>query len=224
MGVLSKQIKEQLGSMSIPDFYKNNTILFLNKFKNPDDKCNIVPISDIFIGGVYFILYLDDSNWMKYSPVFVVEYKMRKMIFGVNFNFLPLEIREAFFDKILINLTDNQQMLNISLELVYKQLIRFGFEYSIVEYDISRIKAVYHIDISMLSNFIYSGHPKNKYDPNKLYSIWEKKLSTKEARHKEMTQTVLSDFYEVKKDLLDEMSVLKEHFNRFKRNQDKYGR
>lgn len=223
-GILSKNIKEQIKSVSIPTFYKNNTILLLNKYKNPDNTCKVVPISDIFNGGIYFVLYLDESNWMRYSPIFVVEYKMKKMVFAVNFNFIPLEIREAFFNSLIINLTDNRQLSEVSLETVYKMLIRYGFEYSIVEYDINRIKVVYQIDISLLPNFIYSGHPKNKYDPLKLYDIWAKKLADKEERHQQMTKTLLTDFYEAKSDLDSEFGIMKEHFKRFKRNQDKYGK
>jgi CRP-like cAMP-binding protein len=53
-------------------------------------------------GGFYFIHYKDDSNWMRYSPVFVVDFKKFNniiMIMGVNFNFIPIEVRETIFDE-----------------------------------------------------------------------------------------------------------------------------
>jgi hypothetical protein len=34
-----------------------------------------INISDIYPGGFYFLHYMDDSNWIRYSPVFIAEFK-----------------------------------------------------------------------------------------------------------------------------------------------------
>lgn len=219
MGLVYNKIK----SYDVVSYYKDNTEFFYNQYINNTSKdVRSIPINGMFSGGLFFLFYMDESNWMQYSPIFLVEYK-DKMLFAVNFNFIPFEIRAAIFDDILLNFNDNNQFSNITFESMYKLLYKYGYEYAIVEYSISRVRAVYHIDISLITEFIYSIYPKNKYDPYKLYDIWSKKIKTKEARHQELIKTIVSDFYNTKADIIDESNELKGKFQRLKRNQDKFG-
>lgn len=220
MGILSEKIKED-SKGNISEYFKKNTFDMYQRYKSPDSVCQISSISDIRIGGFYLIIYDDDSNWMKYSNVFICDMRMKKLLYGINFNFIPLEIREQIFNKYLINLEDNTQLSDINFEKCYKELIKYGFEYAIVEYDISNIKKVLEIDISILPEFLYSTYPTNKYDPNTLYSIWMKKLQTRDERHQELIKTIVSDFYQTKDILIESMNVLKGHFKRLQKNQRK---
>ena len=221
MGILSENIKINSDG-NIPKYFKQNSFNMFKKYKNPDDTCKSVAISDITNGKFYLLFYADESNWMNYSPIYVCDIRGMKMIFAINFNFIPIEIREQIFDKYIVDLEDNEQLAGVNFERAYKELIRYGFEYAIVEYDIKRIKAVLQIDISLLPEFLYSTYPSIKYDPNNLYKIWLAKLKTREDRHQEMINTIVSDFYEAKDTLINEMSVLKGHFQRLKRNNDKF--
>lgn len=220
MGILADKIKDDSNG-SISEYFKTNSYNLYKKYQNPDDTVQNISISDITNGGFYLLFYLDESNWMRYSPVFVCEIRYN-IFFSMNFNFIPLEIREQFFDKYIINLEENDQLSEIKFERCYKELIRYGFEYAIVEYDIKKIKAVLKIDISILPEFLYSSYPAVKYDPNKLYDIWSKKLKDREQRHQELIKTIVSNFYETKESLISEMTVLKNHFTRLKRNQEKF--
>ena len=61
-----------------------------------------VKVQDIFPGGFYFFHYQDSSYWMKWAPVFVADYKKfsnKIIIFALNFNMIPLEVRVLIFDK-----------------------------------------------------------------------------------------------------------------------------
>ena len=59
----------------IVDFYKNNSIFMVDKYTKSDDMCTSLSIRDIVPGRFYFFHYEDPSNWMRYSPVFVVDYR-----------------------------------------------------------------------------------------------------------------------------------------------------
>ena len=47
--------------------------------------CDAISISEISVGNFYFFHYHDPSNWMKYSPIFCVDYrKVKDMIIILN--------------------------------------------------------------------------------------------------------------------------------------------
>ena len=150
---------------------------------------------------------------MKFSPVFVVDFKKFNniiLVYAVNFNFIPLEIRSIIFDKYIGNSEMNKDIdLNINYDGVYSELIKYGFEYALVEYNLSQIVRYHRIATPYLSTFLYSQHPINKYDPNKLYSIWVKKLETREQRHKEMLHSLANDFMKLDSDISDDVSGIK---------------
>ena len=80
---------------------------------------------------------------------------------------------------------------------MYSELLKVGFEYSLVEYNSAQIKFVHKISLNILPRFLYHQHPINKYDPNKLMSIWEAKLSGREQRHKEIMLMTLDEMYNI---------------------------
>ena len=212
---------------SISSIYKENTMFFYNAYsKSSKDVLNI-PLSKIQLGGFYFIHYQDDSNWMKYSPIFVVDFKKFDkliIIYGINFNFIPLEIRASIFDKYMVKEDfDGNRLLPVNYEAVYKALLKYGYEYALVEYNLAQLQLAHKIDVSLVPKFLYSGHPINKYDPIKLYSIWKKKLETREKRHQEMMTTIISDFYDISAELSKDYDMLSEHIKRVRKNYEKYG-
>ena len=72
--------------------------------------------------------------------------------------------------------------------------------------------------------FLYSGHPKNKYDARKLYSIWKAKLKTRDKRDAEMSSSLIKDFFDVTDDISSNYEVLRGHIQRLQSSLEKYGR
>jgi len=233
MGDLREKIKENIEKNSgLSNYFKKNSLEFYELYNNPDNKIiKPVNIAKMGIGGIYFIYYKDESNWMRYSPILMTDHRDNRLLFGVNLNFLPLEQRTNLFESIIEDINDenNKQPTNtkpfqfITFETIYKKLIRFGFEYSLVEYSLDRIAGAFEISFTYLDKWIYSNHPNNIYDPIKLYDIWSKKLKNRPERHKEMITRLVEDFYNITDDLIEESQALQDHLKRLKRNQEKYG-
>jgi hypothetical protein len=212
----------------IVENFKNNSLFFYEKYKNSDKDVESINIKDIYPGGFYFFHYKDDSNWMKYSPVFVVDYKKfedKVILFAVNFNFIPLEIRAQIFDK-YIKPSDfvNNTFIKTNYEGMYKELLNTGFEYSLMEFNAVQLVLVHRIHLELLPRFLYAQHPINKYDPKKLIEIWSAKLSRRDERHKEIISSVLSDFYDVNNEISEKYNVLKDHIKRLQTSLNKYGK
>ena len=229
MGSLLDKIKisQKVFGADIVDYYRSNTLFMYEKYRKSDDMCKSIPVQDIQPGGFYFIQYLDDSNWMRWSPIFCCDYRKFSnmiVILGLNFNFIPLEIRSTIFDKFISEKDfEKNSFLEVNFKGMYAELLKYGFEYAVVEYNVAQIKLVNIINLELLPRFLYSSFPKNKYDPKALYHIWKTKLETREKRHAEMITSVLSEFYEVDTELTDKYDALKEHIDRLQKSYEKYG-
>jgi hypothetical protein len=228
MGSLNERVKlnQLVYGGDLVSFYKENTLFMYDKYSKSDDMCEAISISDIFTGRFYFLHYHDSSNWMRYSPIFCVDYRKfddKVVILGLNFNFIPLEIRSAIFDKFISEQDfDNNSDLKVDFKGVYTELMRYGFEYTVVEYNAAQIQLVHRIHLELLPRFLYSSHPKNKYDPNKLVEIWTAKLKNREKRHQEMTLAILSDFYDINNEISEKYDALKKHIQRVQNSLNKF--
>lgn len=226
MGVLLDKIKSDLTSTSLTVYYKDNTNIMYNLYQHPKDGVSSIPVSDMSEGSFYMMMYQDDSNWMKFSPIFLVDYKKfedKIIIYGINLNFIPLEVRAGFFDKYLKNLVEENQFGKIDFEGAYRELLKIGYEYALVEYNVKRVLRTYRIGINILHKFLYSSWPTNKYDPQKLYSIWVKKLETKEQRHQAIIKTMVDDFYKETDVIEKDIEILKNRIDRIQKGEAKYG-
>jgi hypothetical protein len=209
------------------DNFKNNSNYFYEKFTKSEKDVPAVSPKDIKVGMFYHFHYLDNSNWMKWSPVFVADFKKvgtLTIILAVNFNFIPLEVRARIFDKFIIE--DNFEKnipLKVNYKGIYQELLKVGFEYSIVEYDVRLLKLIHRIDMNMLPRFLISQHPKNKYDPKALINIWKVKLKDKDKRNREIMNSTLDEFYDFRGDISEKYDVLEKHIQRIQANQKKYG-
>lgn len=228
MGILLDKINDlNTSNGDIVNNFKDNSLFFYEKYSKSDDMVKSISVSDMQLGGFYFIHYRDDSNWMKWSPVFTVDFKKfsnLNILFGLNFNFIPLEIRVSIFDKYISEKDfEKDKLLNVNYQGVYKELIKYGFEYSIVEYNLNQINYVHKIGMEMVPRFLYSQHPKNIYDPKKLYQIWKSKISTKIERDKEINKMLISDFFKMTDDILKNYNQLESHIDRIQKSYEKYG-
>ena len=108
MAELLERVKLNLlvNGNGIVENFKNNSLFFYEKYNQSTPDVLAISTTDIYPGGFYFFHYLDDSNWMKYSPVFVADFKKfddKVVLFAVNFNFMPMEIRAMLFDKFILS-------------------------------------------------------------------------------------------------------------------------
>lgn len=225
MGELKERSKLSLlvNGNGIVDNFKNNSLYFYEKYTNKSSEDVLsISVKDLVPGGFYFLHYQNDSNWMKYSPVFVADYKKfsnKIVIFAVNFNFVPLEIRILLFDKFIIDQNfERDDLLKVDLDGMYTELRKIGFEYALMEYDASKILIAHKIKLDILPRFLYHQHPINKYDPNKLIQIWEAKIEARDQRHKEMMLALVSEFYDASFDISEKYDALKGHIQRIRRN------
>jgi hypothetical protein len=207
--------------------YKNNSLYFYNKYRESDKFVTNLDPKNIQLGGFYFLHYMDDSNWMKYSPIFTVDFKKFSniiIIYALNLNFLPIEVRITIFDKFITEEDmDKDRLLQVDFEGVYGELRSLGFEHGIVEYNLAQIKLCHKINMELSPRFLYSGHPINKYDAKKLYSIWQAKLQDRDERDREMSKLLANDFLKIKDDANQELTLLKGHIERLRRSVEKYG-
>jgi hypothetical protein len=225
---------ERMGLRSLVDGgdlsedFKNNSLYFYEQWRKSDNSIRAIDVKDIQPGGFYHFHYLDDSNWMKWSPVFCTSFKKvgnKIILFCVNFNFIPLEIRGIIFDKFIVEEDfEKDKFLKVDYEGMYSELRKFGFEYSLVEYDVSRIKLCHKLSMEMVPRFLISAHPQNKYDPKKLFQIWSVKTKTSEKRNDEIMKSNLAEFYDISGEIKDKYKVLKAHIERLRYNMQKYAR
>lgn len=211
----------------IVENFKNNSLYFYKKYQQSDNEVTSLNVGSMQLGRFYHLHYLDDSNWIRYSPIFTIDFKKFEnliVIVGVNFNFIPLEVRVTIFDKFM---NEENFQKDVSLEVdfkgVYNELKRYGFEWAIVEYNLKQVQLVHKINMSVVPRFLYSGHPRNKYDPKKLYEIWTSKLNTRAERDAEMSRVLISDFFSASDDIKENYKILKNHIDRIKKSIEKFG-
>ncbi len=229
MGLLQDKVNDEmiLNGNGIVDNFKNNSLFFYDKYQSSDKVVCNISVSDIEIGMFYFIHYMDDSNWMRLSPIFVADLKKFSnmiIIFAINFNFIPLQVRVTLFDKFMIDDNfENGVPLKVDYKGVYTELLRLGFEYALMEYNLLQVKIVHRISMSLIPRFLYSQHPVNIYDPTKLMQIWNAKISDKANRNNEIMKSLVNDFYEINGEIKDQYKLLKDHIQRIQKSLEKYG-
>lgn len=230
MGELLERVKLAklvYGNGDVESFRSNSMFLY-ESLTNPSKLVTGVSVGDIQPGAFYFVHYHDDSNWMRYSPVFAVSHKKfgnMVVLLAVNFNFIPVEVRVTMFDKYMTEEDfDRDRPLAVDYAGMYRELLRWGFEYALVEYNAAQIAMAHRVVMDVVPRFINSQHPINKYDPAKLFSIWTAKLGDRARRHEEMAGAMLDDFYDIEKDISEEFTALREHIKRIQRSYEKYGR
>ena len=236
MGELYERLKlnKLVKVNDIPSYFKENSLEFYQKYLKTDDYVKATSLRDIKKGGFYFFHYLDDSNWIKWSPVFVADVKKygnQIILLCVNFNFLPLEVRVAIFDKYIseddfekAEKLKGNHFIKVKYEPMYNELKRMRLEYCLMEYNAIQIVKAHRIHFSVLPQFLYSQHPKNKYDPKKLIQIWKKKAETSEERDSEMSQLTMEDLYNFDKDFTKKFEQLEGHIKRIRASVEKYGK
>ena len=210
------------------DSFKSNSLYLYESLTRPSKELVGIRASDITPGRFYFLHFQDDSNWMKYSPVFAVSHKRfgnMVVLLAVNLNFIPVEVRVTMFDKYMTEGDfEDDRSLAVDYDGMYRELLKWGFEYALVEYNVAQLTMVHRVVAGVVPRFLNSGHPINKYDPAKLYSIWKAKLGDRAKRHQEMSAATIKDLYDIQAEISEEFTALREHIQRIQRSYEKYGR
>ncbi len=230
MGILSEKVKLALlvNGNGVPDNFKNNSLWFYERYLKSTPEVLNVKVQDIFPGGFYFFHYKDDSNWLKWAPVFVADFKKfsnKIIVFALNLNMLPLEVRVLIFDKFITEADfEKNNFLKVDYVGMYNELRTLGFEYALMEFDALRLELVHRIHLDVLPRFLYHQHPKNVYDPKKLNEIWFAKIGARDQRHKEMMMSSIDDFYNFETEISEKYDVLRNKIMRIRNNAIKYGK
>ncbi len=208
--------------------FKNNSMFFYDKYRQTDELVKAIEPSQMKTGQFYFLHYLDDSNWIKYSPIFLVDYKKtsgKTILMCVNFNFIPLEVRPMIFDPYITEemFEKPEQFIKVKYDAMYRELKRYSLQYSVMEYNAHQIKLVHRIGFKMLPRFLWSQHPMAKYDPRKLLQIWKKKYLEQDKRDKEMMDADIKEFLDIGNEISDKYVLLRGRVQRLQRSIRKYG-
>ena len=232
MGHLSELVKLNVlvrGANEL-DAYINNTNYFMARYSVQSSDNEILSIRKVQIipGQFYFFTYMHDSNWYKYSPVFVIDKKVSNgltILRCINMNFLPLSFRVAFFDPYLReqDFENPNFILKANFDKVEKELLKFNYNFSIKMYNVDQIVQAYKISLSILPRFLYSGHIDAKYDPGKLKQIWQSQIKVAELREKEMMSATMDDYTDLTKDISNKFDALKNDVMTFRNSLRKYG-
>lgn len=229
MGELLERVKlsNLVYGDGIVENFTNNSNYFYEKFSKSDGEVMSISPNSIDIGRFYFFHYKDDSNWIKYSPVFVVDeqqFSNMRVFTAINLNFIPLEVRVSFFDNFMLDIDfDKDRFLKVDAKGAKNELLKYGFQYAMMEYNQAQFVLVHKINMSAVPRFLYSGHPINKYDPKKLYDIWKVKLNTRYERDRELSKSMIKDFYDISNNINENYKILKNHIQRIQTSLKKYG-
>lgn len=208
--------------------YRNNTIYFTERYRHSDDNITAVRREDIKPGRFHFLHYMDDSKWMMYSPVFVVDHVNVGSSIAlrcVNLNYLPLRARVALFDPFIKEKDfDNPNFyLRSNYETVDKELKKYGYQWALMSYNLAQVKLAHRIGMSELPRFLYSGHKESKYNPAALSVIWKKKIVEQDKREQEMRSANMKDFFDITGEIDAKYELLKGHMKRMRNSIRKYG-
>jgi hypothetical protein len=215
----------------VPQYPNKSTKWLFNKIRDNDKKVVKVGLDNLRIGQFYFMRYdlkgLNKSSKLEqFVPMMVVDYKPaidKKVVWVLNLNFIPINLKESFFSSFL----DTQQgtldknyeakdwntekpLSNINYENVWKQLLAYGFEYTIREIRLDLINDIHAVSTDYL-HFLTTQNTQalTGVDEAKLNEIWITKLKKESLgeRMKDLTQ-IKSNYENILNELADKFKVL----------------
>ncbi len=216
---------------SVPNYNNESTKWLFNKIRKPDNDFVPTGLDNLYLGKFYFMQYdlkkLNKSSKLEqFVPMMVVDYKPAidtRVMWVLNLNFMPTNIKEAFFSSFLdknqstLDLnseskdwTQEQPLPNINYQRMWGELIPFGFEYAIREIRVDLINNLWGVsskDISFLSTV--NTQVLTGVDEGKLNEIWVTKLKNEnlENRVNEL-KTIKTNYENIIKELADKFKSL----------------
>jgi hypothetical protein len=158
-------------------------------------------------------------------PMLLVDYNPlidSKVLWIMNFNFIPLNIKEAFFikfiqkfNKILENnslkktVLDESPLPNINYETLWNELIKLGIDYSLREIRVELIQDLYNIttdDLHLLTT--QNTQALTGVDEKKLNEIWISKLKNDTLENRLENKNNKRDYEKIVKELQETFKYL----------------
>jgi hypothetical protein len=214
----------------VPNYPTASTKWLISMVKNGDKKFVQIPPSNFKVGGFYFMTY--DLNSINKSskleqlvPFLLVDYNPaidNKVFWIMNFNFIPLNIKEAFFTKFLPkfqktldsnstkkSVTDETSLPTINYENMWDELIKFGIDYSLREIRVELIKDLYSVSTDSLQ-FLTTQNTQalTGVDEKKLNDIWITKLKNESLSERLDEKKVKADYEKILQELQETFKYL----------------
>jgi hypothetical protein len=207
-----------------------STKWLLTKIRDTNNKFIKVPPKDFTIGKFYFMTYdlksiNKSSKLEQLVPMLLVDYNPlidSKVLWIMNFNFIPLNIKEAFFikfiqkfNKILENnslkktVLDESPLPNINYETLWNELIKLGIDYSLREIRVELIQDLYNIttdDLHLLTT--QNTQALTGVDEKKLNEIWISKLKNDTLENRLENKNNKRDYEKIVKELQETFKYL----------------
>lgn len=221
---------------NVPNYTIETTKQLLNKTNTLDNRFKRVSPSDILIGSFYFMKYdyqkINKSSKMEQNvPMLVVDYKPdidKKVLYVLNMNFLPINIKQAFFSELTdtyssvfdynqtVNDVSKEKQLNINYKIMWDLLIKYAFEYCIREIRVELINDLFHVssnDLHILTSV--NTQALTGVDEGKLNEIWITKLKNESFtdRLDELT-TIKTNYYKILEELQEKFKYLNNFLKR----------
>ena len=216
--------------------YRNESTKWLfGKIKQPDANFMKVGLNNLKVGSFYFMQYdlkkiNKSSKVEQFVPMLVVDYKPSidsKVIWVLNMNFLPTNVKEALFSNITDNYSDifdkntnvNSWSQEIPLVINYKKmwdiLLPYGFEYAIREIRVDLINSLWSVSsknlhiLTTVNTQILTG-----VDEGKLQEIWATKLKNESLGNRvDELKTIKTNYYNILEELADKFKNLNKYLN-----------
>lgn len=209
--------------------YPNESINWLfNKINKPDNKFVQVTTDMLTVGKFYFARYdmrgfNKSSKMEQFVPFLMVDYKPAidsKVVYIMNLNFLPLNTKEVFFSTFLDknnsiieknsekkNAKIEQPLPNIGYKIMYSELLKYGFEYSIREMRVELFNDIYQISTDNIERLItLNTQALTGVDEDKLQEIWVSKIKNESLENR------VQDILEIKSNYEKIVNELAEKF------------
>lgn len=214
----------------VPNYTNESTKWLFNKIRNTDNKFIKTNLADLNIGGFYFMVYdksgINKSSKMEqFVPFMIVDYNPnidKRVLWILNLNFIPLNIKEAFFTNFLKrydNVLENNSkqktinseipLSNINYENMFDETLQYGIDYSIREIRLELVNELYQVStdnlhlLTTLNTQLITG-----VDEKKLSEIWITKLRNENLEARLDDKKIKSDYDSIIKQLQETFKFL----------------
>lgn len=221
----------------VKNYTKESTKWLFDKIRNPDNKFKPCTLSDLHVGGFYYMIYdfkgVNKSSKMEQNvPFMVVDYNPnidKKVLYILNMNFITLIVKEAMFSKLTEiysstmesntkskNVDNEYPFSNINYETMFKFLLSYGYDYAIREIRLDLVNKLFMCSTDNLA-FLTTINTQitTGVDEAKLNDIWISKMKTEklENRMEDLTK-IKSNYENIIKELAEKFKNLNKELNK----------
>lgn len=214
----------------IPNYPTESTKWLFKTIRSNDKKFIKTIPSDFKVGSFYFMTYdlkaINKSTKLEQLvPFLLVDYNPaidNKVLWIMNFNFIPLNIKEAFFTKFLPKfqktldnnyskktVLDESTLPTINYENMWNELITMGIDYSLREIRVELIKDLYSVSTDNLHLLTTQNtQALTGVDEKKLNDIWVSKLKNESLEERIDEKKVKADYEKIIQELQETFKFL----------------